>query len=165
MRFERRRGTRIPVRPLLQAKRTRDKEDIIAKTYNLFISHSWSYSDAYEKLIDLLKKRPYFDFRDYSVPRNDPIHNAPNSQALYDAIERQITPCHVVLVMAGVYAKYSTWIQKEVRIAKTEFQITKPVIAIKPWAQTNVSQFVRENADDIVSWNTESIVEAIRRLG
>lgn len=137
----------------------------MAKTYNLFISHSWSYSDTYKKLIALLKNRPYFDFRDYSVPKDDPIHNAPNSQALYDAIKRQMTPCHVVLVMAGVYATYSTWIQKEIRIAKTEFQIPKPVIAIKPWAQTNVSIFVRENADEIVGWNTEAVVEAIRKLG
>lgn len=137
----------------------------MTQTYNLFISHSWSYSDAYEKLIDLLKARPYFDFRDYSVPRDDPIHNAPNSQALYEAIKRQMAHCHVVLVMAGVYATYSPWIQKEVKIAKTEFQIPKPVIAIKPWAQTNVSQFVSENADEIVGWNTESIIEAIRKLG
>jgi len=137
----------------------------MAKTYNLFISHSWSYSDAYEKLIALLKSRPYFDFRDYSVPKDDPIHNAPNSQALYDAIKRQMTPCHVVLVMAGVYATYSTWIQKEITIAKTEFQLPKPVIAIKPWAQTNVSRFVMEKADEIVGWNTESVVESIRRLG
>lgn len=137
----------------------------MAKTYNLFISHSWSYSDAFENLIALLRKRPYFSFRDYSVPKNDPIHNAPNSQALYEAIKRQMTPCHVVLVMAGVYATYSTWIRKEVRIAKTEFQTPKPVIAIKPWAQTNISQFVKENADEIVTWNTESIIAAIRRWG
>lgn len=133
------------------------------KTYNLFLSHSWSYSDAYERLIALLKKRPYFDFKDYSVPKDDPIHNAPNSQELYEAIKRQIAPCHVVLVMAGVYATYSTWIKKEMRIAKTEFQYPKPVIAIKPWAQTNVSRFVDENADEIVGWNTDSIVDAIRR--
>jgi len=133
--------------------------------YNLFISHSWSYSDAYEKLIALLEKSPYFSFRDYSVARDDPIHDAPNSQALYDAIKRQMAPCHVVLVMAGVYATYSTWIRKEIRIAKTEYQTPKPVIAVKPWAQTNISHFVRENADDIVAWNTDSIVDAIRRWG
>lgn len=133
------------------------------RTYNLFISHSWSYSDAYKKLKALLKKRPYFDFRDYSLPKDDPIPNAPNSQELYEAIKRQMTLCHVVLVMAGVYATYSTWIEKEIRIAKTEFQYPKPIIAIKPWAQTNVSQFVAENAAEIVGWNTDSIVEAIRR--
>lgn len=77
-------------------------------TYSIFLSHSWSYGDTYEKLMNLLKDRPYFSFKDHSVPKNDLIHNAPNSQELYDAIKRQITPCHVVLVMAGVYATYST---------------------------------------------------------
>jgi len=134
------------------------------KTYNLFISHSWSYSDAYEKLIALLEKRPYLSFNDYSVPRDNPIHNAPNSRELYEAIKRQMAPCHVVLILAGVYATYSTWIKKEIHIAKTEFQYPKPIIAIKPWAQTNISQVVSENADEIVGWNTDSIVSAIRKL-
>lgn len=133
------------------------------KTYNIFISHSWSYSDAYEKLIALLKKRPYFSFRDYSVPRDDPIHNAPTSRELYQAIKRQMTPCHIVLIPAGVYATYSTWIDREIRIAKTEFQHPKPIIAIRPWAQRKISRIVAENADKIVGWNTDSIVNAIRR--
>ena len=133
------------------------------KTYNIFISHSWSYSDAYEKLIALLKKRPYFSFRDYSVPRDDPIHNAPTSRELYQAIKRQMTPCHIVLILAGVYATYSTWIDREIRIAKTEFQYPKPIIAIRPWAQRKISRIVAENADEIVGWNTDSIVNAIRR--
>jgi len=133
------------------------------RTYNLFISHSWSYSDAYEKLIALLKKRPYFNFRDYSVPRDDPIHNAPTSRELYEAIKRQMTPCHIVLILAGVYATYSTWIDREIRIAKTEFHHPKPIIAIRPWAQRKISRIVAENADEIVGWNTDSIVNAIRR--
>jgi len=134
------------------------------KTYNIFLSHSWSYSDAYERLMELLEKAPYFYFKDYSVPKDNPIHNAPDSQALYEAIKRQMAPCHVVLVMAGVYATYSTWIKKEIKIAKTEFSKSKPIIAIKPWAQTNISRVVAENADEIVGWNTNSIVSAIRRL-
>lgn len=134
------------------------------RTYNIFVSHSWSYSDAYERLMKLLRNAPYFLFRDYSVPKNDPIHNAPNSQDLYDAIKKQMAPCHVVLVMAGVYATYSPWIKKEIKIAKKEFSRQKPIIAVKPWAQTNISQVVAENADEIVGWNTSSVVSAIRKL-
>jgi hypothetical protein len=135
----------------------------MAKTYNLFISHSWAYSDAYEKLTDLLDNASYFSYRDYSVPKDDPIHDAPNSAALYEAIKHQMSPCHVVLMMAGVYATYSTWIKKEIAIAQTEFTNQKPILGIKPWAQTNVSSVVSEAAEEIVSWNTDSIVQAIRR--
>lgn len=133
------------------------------KTYNIFISHSWNYSDTYKKLRTLLKKKKYFSFKDYSVPRDDPIHNAPNSNELYEAIKRQISPCHVVLIPAGVYVTYSTWINNEIHIAKNEFQDPKPIIAIRPWAQTNISTVVKENADEIVGWNTDSVVGAIRK--
>ena len=51
-------------------------------TYNLFISHSWTYSDAYEKLISLLDADQYFTYKNYSVPKNDPIHNANNDYQL-----------------------------------------------------------------------------------
>ncbi len=45
-------------------------------TYNLFISHSWAYNDEYEKLVRMLNDKPYFYYKNYSVPKNDPIHNA-----------------------------------------------------------------------------------------
>ena len=35
------------------------------KTYNLFLSHSWTYSNHYENLINLLNNRPYFSFNDH----------------------------------------------------------------------------------------------------
>ena len=134
----------------------------MSKVYNLFISHSWSYGDAYDKLIEMLRAKPYFQFKDYSVPRDDPIHDAPTSQALYEAIQRQMEPCHVVLIMAGKYATYSTWIKREIKIAK---EYGKPILAIAPWGAQQVSSVVRENADEIVRWNTDSIVDAIRRWG
>lgn len=55
--------------------------------YNLFISHSWAYSDAYEKLTKLLNEAKYFTYKNYSVPKNDPIHNANNDKELYEAIK------------------------------------------------------------------------------
>lgn len=137
----------------------------MANSYNLFISHSWAYHDAYDRLVDLLNARGHFPFRNYSVPKGDPIHNTPNDKALYDAIYNQIRPASVVLIMAGVYSTYSKWINHEINIAKTEFSRPKPVIAIKPWGQTNVSKVVQEHADELVNWNTESIVAAIRKWG
>ena len=133
-------------------------------TYNLFISHSWTYSDAYEKLINLISNRPYFNFKNYSVPKDDPIHNAFNQQLLYEAIKRQISPCNIVIILAGVYASYSKWINKEIEIAKNEFDIPKPILAVQPWASEKTSQIVKNNADKIVGWNTESIISGIREL-
>src|SRR5712692_2418901 len=132
----------------------------MANTYNIFISHSWAYGDAYDRLVDLLNARGYFSFKNYSVPKDDPIHNTRNEQALYNAIYAQIEPASVVLIMAGVYSTYSKWINHEIQIAKRSFSYPKPIIAVKPWAQTNVSSVVQENADELVGWNTESVVAA-----
>ena len=136
----------------------------MVNTYNLFISHSWSYSDSYDRLVRLLDNATYFSYKNYSVPKDDPIHNAPNSQALYSAIKNQMSPCNVVIILAGVYATYSNWIDKEIKISKNEFYTKKPILAIEPWGSERTSQVVKDSADLIVSWNTDSIINAIRKL-
>jgi len=132
------------------------------KFYNLFISHSWTYESQYENLINLLNKRQYFDYRDYSVPKDDPLHTSGTDKELYNAIKNQIVPSSVMLILAGVYASYSKWIDKEIQIAQTEFKIPKPILAIEPWGSQKTSVKVKEAADKIVGWNTESIVSAVR---
>ncbi|WP_208452845.1 MULTISPECIES: TIR domain-containing protein [Burkholderia] len=131
------------------------------KSYNLLISHSWKYSDAYDRLVALLKNRGYFDFKNYSVPRIDPIVDAVGDRALERAIRDQMRPCHAVLILGGVYATYSKWINKEIALAK-EFQ--KPIIGINLFGATNSSTVVQDNADIMVNWNADSIVNAIRTL-
>jgi hypothetical protein len=132
-------------------------------THNLFISHSWQYSDSYEKLCDLLDQRSYFKYRNFSVPKNDPVHTNGTDKQLTEAIYNRLKLCHVILVMGGVYSSYSKWINKEIEIANKRFSTPKPIICIKPWGQTRMSKIVQDNATEIVNWNTESIVAAIRK--
>ena len=131
------------------------------KNYNLFISHSWAYSDAYEKLCRLLEKASNFVYSNYSIPKEDPVHTKSDS-VLYKAIQQKITFCNVIIIMAGKYATYSKWIAKEIQIAKNDFAKDKPIIGVRPWANTQVSSLVQNNADALVGWNTSSIVDAIR---
>ena len=67
-------------------------------TYNLFISHSWTYSDAYEKLVGMLNNATNFSYKNYSVPKNDPIHNASNASQLKAAIRNQMQHASCVLM-------------------------------------------------------------------
>lgn len=134
------------------------------KTYSLFISHSWRYADQYCRLVDLLQARPYFAFKDHSVPPDDPIHNARNDAQLRQAIYNHMMGCHAVLILAGVYATYSKWINIEIDLAEGGFSYAKPIIAIRPWGNERISDRVRQAADRIVGWNTESVVTAIRDL-
>lgn len=131
------------------------------KTYHLFISHSWNYSNAYERLIRLLQERGYFSFKDYSVPRDDPIHNASTDAQLRAAIWRHMAPCSVILILAGVYATYSKWINIEMELAT---RAPKPIVAIRPWGSERISVPVQQAANRIVGWNTDSVVNAIKEL-
>lgn len=128
--------------------------------YRIFISHSWTYGDAYEKLVGFFNEHPNFKWTDYSVPKDDPIHDAPSSTALYEAIKRQVAPVNCVVILAGVYSTYSTWINKEIEIAKQVY--SKSIVAIEPWASEKTSKVVKDNADVIVKWQSSSIVQAIR---
>lgn len=134
------------------------------KTYNLFISHSWSYSDSYEKLINLLNAGD-ISYKNYSVPKDDPIHTNGTDKQLYDAIKNKISASSVVLILAGVYASYSKWIDKEIEISTSGFIYRKPIIAIEPWGSEKTSLKVKNNADQIVKWQTSSIIKAIKELG
>lgn len=136
----------------------------MSKQYNIFISHSWAYSDAYDKLTDMLKKSG-LDYKDYSIPKDDPIHTNGTDKELYEAIKAKISPTSVVLILAGVYSSYSKWIDKEIKISQNEFSTSKKIIAIEPWGSQRTSTKVKSNADKIVGWNTSSIVSAIKNLG
>ena len=128
-------------------------------TYNLFISHSWSYPTTYDGLVSLLDAKPYFSYKNYSVPKDDPIHNAGNEVQLRSAIKAQMQPASCVLILAGVYGTYSKWINIEIDLAK---QLGKRVIAIEPWGAEKTSTVVKDAADEVVKWNTDAIVKAIR---
>lgn len=127
--------------------------------YHLFISHSWTYGDAYEKLLEMINQDNNFLFRDYSVPRNDPIHNAPYDYQLRAAIRNQMQHASCVLVLAGVYSTYSKWINIELDLARA---MGKKIIAIEPWGAERTSVVVKQYADVIVKWQTSSILKAIR---
>ena len=131
------------------------------KTYNLFISHSWNYGNQYTALTSLLQNRPFFSFKNYSVPESNPIIGARTDKQLEIAIENKVRASSVVVIMAGVYSTYSKWINKEIEIAK---RLGKPILAVKAFGSSNMSTTAQEAANEICNWSTESVVSAIRRL-
>ncbi len=68
-------------------------------------------------------------------------------------------PTSCVIILAGVYSTYSKWINIEIELAKS---MGKKIIAVEPWGSERTSQTVKQNADVIVKWNTDSIVRTIR---
>lgn len=133
------------------------------RTYDLFISHAWRYHQDYTRLVNLLNKAPCFSWRNYSVPRHDPAID-PNTPVGFDrltaALTNQIRPVNCVLILSGMYAAYRTWIQTEIDIAR---EYAKPMVGVRPWGQERIPQNVSNSVNEMVGWNTDSIVDAIRR--
>ena len=131
----------------------------MTRTYNIFISHSWGYGDDYETLTGFLYGHPYFSWRNYSVPKDDPIHNARSRGALRAALQEKIRHASCVIVPAGVYCTYSDWIEEEIDIA---LEMGKPIIGVRLRGAERISSLVQASADIIVGWNSDSVVDAVR---
>jgi len=131
----------------------------MAKTYHVFISHSWSHVDDLKRLRNLLESRGYFHVEFTEVPPMNPI-NSTNSYYVRQRLSEKIASSDVVLGIAGLYASYSDWMEWELDKAIAN---NIPIIGVVPWGQINISRVVSTRAKEIVRWNTESIVDAIRR--
>ncbi|KVT69097.1 nuclease [Burkholderia ubonensis] len=130
------------------------------KTYVGFISHAWSYHDEYARLEQMLRGAPNFLFRNSSVPRTNPILGVRSTQQLTNALDEQIRVSNIVLILGGMYAAHSEWIEVEIKIAAA---YRKPIIGVVPWGQQRTPQVVQLAAKEMVRWNTDSIVSSIRQ--
>ena len=129
------------------------------KTYDVFISHAWNYHEDYLRVVQFLDDAQYFNWRNYSVPEHDPV-DANSNRMLKEALKRQMRPANIVLILSGMYAAHSGWIDFEIEFS---LQITKPMIGIRPWGQQRIPKIVSDNVDVMVGWQTDSIISAIRK--
>lgn len=133
------------------------------KIYDLFISHAWRYNEDYNSLVKHLKDANNFKWRNYSVPEHDPVLDPDDShdaRLLVAELDGQIKPVNCVLIISGMYVAHSRWIQTEIDLAH---KYDKPIIGLRPWGQERIPAAVSSVAKELVGWNTDSIVAAIRR--
>lgn len=129
-------------------------------TYRIFISHAWKYGDDYERLIRLLNSNPYFNYTNYSAPKDKPL-NLDFDNPVYDyqikkAIDNKIMQVNCVLILGGMYAKRK-WMEYELESAK---KFNKPIIVIIPWGQERIPAELCRYPK--IAWNSKSIISAIR---
>lgn len=95
------------------------------------------------------------------MPKDDPIHYAPNDQMLQHAIYERIFRSDVVVIPTGMYANYSKWIGKEIDGSRF---YRKAILAVDLWGKQRTSSVVRDAADEVVGWNKQSVIDALWRL-
>ncbi|NYB74833.1 TIR domain-containing protein [Sedimentibacter hydroxybenzoicus DSM 7310] len=123
--------------------------------YNIFISHAWKYDDDYYKIEEWLRNSN-ISYKNYSVPQHDSFASNTN---LKKALTEQIKHANVVLIIAGMYANYSDWIDYEIDEA---VRMEKYIIGIYPWGQERAPIKITTFADKMVGWNSASVINAIK---
>ena len=77
---------------------------------------------------------------------------------LKSELKEQISPASKVIILAGMYAAYSDWIDFEI---DTAVDYNKYIIGVKPWGQERVPTKVSNNANIMVGWNKDSVINAV----
>ena len=130
----------------------------MAKIYKVFISHSWSHIADLNSLRSLLENRGYFNVTFEEATPDVPINSA-NASYIKTSLKQKILNSDVVLGIAGMYASHSDWMEWELDTAVNN---SIPIIGVVPRGKERVSTVVSSRAKQVVRWNTESIVTAIR---
>ncbi|EPX8423214.1 TPA: TIR domain-containing protein [Escherichia coli] len=127
------------------------------KNYTAFVSHSWDYDNQLKNLKSLIEKNSTITI-DYSEVTVDNRINSEQRDYIRGVLKKRIISSDVFLVMAGMYTSYSDWMKWEIETAKKN---NIPVIAVKPRGAERIPVIIQENADVIVGWNSNSIVNNI----
>ena len=128
------------------------------KTRMLFISHAWRYNEHYNKVVEWFDGAPNFVWKNCSVPNDDSLPDK-TSSGLMAGMTRQISPAQGVIILAGMYAAHSAWINYEIEEA---VRMHKIIIGVKPWGQEKVPVNVQTAATVMVGWNSASVIQAVR---
>jgi 4-hydroxy-3-methylbut-2-enyl diphosphate reductase IspH len=130
-----------------------------AKIYDIFISHAWKYSADYYAVENFIKTSSIGKrYRNYSVPKHDPFDT---TSRLKEKLKEQVRQASVVIIIGGMYASHSDWIQYEIDVAK---DYGKKILLINRWGQQRVPLAAQQAADKVVGWNQLSIVNGNKEL-
>lgn len=130
------------------------------KTRMLFISHAWAYEEHYNKIVEWFDAEQNFSWKNCSVPSTNALSDK-TTAGLKDGMTRQINPAQGVIILAGMYAAHSGWIEYEIKEAQ---RLNKIIIGVKPWGQERVPVIVQDAAHIMVGWNSASVISAVRAL-
>ncbi len=127
--------------------------------YNLMISHSWHYNEHYNKVVDWLNEGiGETEWRNLSVSADNPLDTTTDRE-LKENLSNRIRLSSAIIVLAGMYASYSKWIDYEIDEA---IRMNKVIIGVRPWGQERIPKKISDNATIIVGWNKNSVVSAVK---
>lgn len=112
------------------------------------------------ELLPFINAAPNFSWSNFSVPETKAFGLMGRSR-LEEQLREQIRPSQCVVILGGMYVSHSDWIQFEIDYART---LNKPILGVVPWGAQRTPLALSAVANEMVNWNSSSIVSAIRRI-
>jgi hypothetical protein len=132
------------------------------RSYNLFISHSWEYSEHYNLILHLLEAKRDFRFLNHSSPQHDPTFDPRTpigKNQLSQILSAQIRAVDCILLIVSQNITQSEWILKEIDLAEER---NIPIIAVLPIGQEFIPHIVQKISKVMVGWDSNTIIAAIQ---
>jgi hypothetical protein len=133
------------------------------RTYHIYISHGWKYTDDYYRMINYLEKlseaEPNFGYDIHSEPESEKGKKNRNTDELMAEMQSQIRDSECIIILSDMYNDFHYWLDYAMELAK-DWQI--PIIGIRTWGNEETPNQIETNADEVVEWHNQSILTAIR---
>lgn len=110
-------------------------------------------------MVELLNGAPHFTWTNYSVPSTERYPNM-TIAAMKSKLTDKMRPTQIFIAIASMHYQYGDWLKYEIDEA---YRMNKPIICVRPRGGQVIPTYVSNVASEIVSWNTDSLVTAIRR--
>lgn len=124
----------------------------------VFISHSWKKGSKDYLAIKRKLKEHSIKVYDHSIPRFKAFNENKRSK-LERIFRNQMLYCSKVFVLGSSGLERNSFVMTEIKIAK---ELNKEIIAIKPYGQNSIPQFIRRNSTKVISNNINSIKEILK---
>lgn len=126
---------------------------------NIFISHIHADDDGLQKTKDIVRNKG-FEIRDFSINASKPNNAKAEDYIKYQILAPRIKKCSVLMVYISPKTKNSHWVNWEIEFAK---KMGLRIVGV--WAHghqgCDIPEELKNHADAIVGWNSDSMVKAL----
>lgn len=125
----------------------------------LFVSHLYAPDDEYFRVFEYLESAVNFFYRNLSAPDKPPRRF--DKESIKEGLRSQMADAEVILILTTLHERDPALIEFQALYAQA---CEKPIIVMEPFGTgETVPAKLRDVADEVVSWNTREMADAIRR--
>lgn len=125
----------------------------------LYAVHGWHRDEDYARLFEYIESAENFFYKVISDP-GATLPGGEGAAARRSHIVDSLKDVECVVCPAGTWERFNEWARFTVERAKER---DLPVVALEHFGPRNMDLRLKGHADEIVGWDSRSIVDAIRR--